>query len=407
MNILIINQPPFNRGDESAHKGLMRAILDKMSNCQIKVLSECRMRESVRQFNVHDKRVKYIFNPTHILGFNLCKKIGLKYNLKLFWFLHPTFAKYKSIYKWADLVLCAPGGICMGGFQDWEHLFLLNLAKFYGKPLVYYGRSFGPFPIVTKDNRLFKRESLKMLRYFSFLSIRERKSEELAESLNIPFISTTDSAFLDNPKVEIPYELKYVLGNKKYMVFVPNYLLWHYAYRGKINHDTVLHFYCEIIDKVWLKNPSLNIVMLPQTFCMDDYSDNDLALFRDIANIKNDTRIIVAADCYSSDIQQTIISDAEFVIGGRYHSVVFAINQAVPVIALSYEHKMAGLMQTVGLNDYYIDFREVLVSKDNRERCLNQIGVILEKLKPTFEAQKKAKSKALSCFKMFVDKFYL
>lgn len=62
---------------------------------------------------------------------------------------------FASLQK-ADLIICAPGGICMGGFQDWNHLFYLQLAKYARKPLAYYGRSFGPFPITTKSNRDFK-----------------------------------------------------------------------------------------------------------------------------------------------------------------------------------------------------------------------------------------------------------
>lgn len=59
--------------------------------------------------------------------------------------------QYNELYKESDVVLCAPGGICMGGFQNWWHLFMLQLAKYIGKPLVYYGRSFGPFPVVTRS----------------------------------------------------------------------------------------------------------------------------------------------------------------------------------------------------------------------------------------------------------------
>ena len=38
MNILLIDQPLWNRGDESAHKGLVRSILKAIPNARIKVM---------------------------------------------------------------------------------------------------------------------------------------------------------------------------------------------------------------------------------------------------------------------------------------------------------------------------------------------------------------------------------
>lgn len=402
MKILIVNQPPFNRGDESAHKGLVRTLLGRLPNVEIRVIYEMRMQESIRQFNVHDNRVKYIVAPK-FLGLEFVKRIGMTKSMEFLWHCHPLFYKYRKIYKWADIVLCAPGGICMGGFQDWQHLFMLKLSKFYNRPLAYYGRSFGPFPTETQQNRTFKKLSIEMLHYFCFISIRENKSELLAKSLGVNYIKTTDSAFLDDPIVNLPYEIKYTIGQTPYMVFVPNYLLWHYAYKDKFTHGTVIDFYCRVIDEVWNNNPNLYIVMLPQTFCMDDYPTNDLAFFRDIAEKKNDKRVIVISDSYSSDIQQKIISNAEYVIGGRYHSVVFAINQGVPVIALSYEHKIVGLMETLNLQEFCVDFTNTLKSPQLQNICINNISEMIKKLRPTTNNRNYAKSVASQCMDKFIE----
>lgn len=403
MKILIINQPAFNRGDESAHKGLVRTLLKRLPNADIKVLSSSYVQESVRQYAVRDNRVEYIidpcdfYNPSDYLwhGVDVAKYGLMKYR--------PSIHKYKSIYGWADLVLCAPGGICMGGFQDWNHLMHLKMAQVFHKPLAYYGRSFGPFPTATESNCLFKKVSLEMLHYFSFLSIRDHKTEQLADKLGIPYISTVDSAFLDAPKVEIPYELQSMIGGKPYMVFVPNYLLWHYAYKGRISHETVINFYSKVMDEIWQDNPDMNILMLPQLFCGQNYALKDIQLFRDLAKAKKDNRIIITADCYSSDIQQTLISKAKYVIGARYHSIVFALNQGVPCIALSYEHKMAGLLETLGKSEWCIDFYKTLDSVENQEKCLQEIRKLIPTLRPDVEAQKKAKQIANTCMDKFVD----
>ena len=45
--------------------------------------------------------------------------------------------KIKKIYQKADYIVCAPGGIDMGGFQNWVHIGLLNLAKRMNKKIIY------------------------------------------------------------------------------------------------------------------------------------------------------------------------------------------------------------------------------------------------------------------------------
>lgn len=405
LKILIINQPPFNRGDESAHKGLLRALLKKIPNLHIKVLISYKFIESARQYSIDDKRVEYVIEPIgNYLKYDKFRWHGMIRNRTWLWNFHPVFWQYRRIYQWADIVICAPGGICMGGFQDWNHIFKLKLAKFYKKTLVYYGRSFGPFPTDNKKNKRFKEISIEMLHYFDFLSIRDHKTEMLANELGVKYIATVDSAFLDSPSVEIPYELQCIIREKPYMVFVPNYLLWHYEYKNRISHETVIRFYCRVIDEIWINNPELNIIMLPQTFCESRYEFDDIRLFRDIAKKKNDKRIFVIANCYSSDIQQTIIKNAQYLIGGRYHSIVFAINQGVPCIALSYEHKISGLLETLNKSEWCIDFRHALDSIEEQNKCLISIRNLIPLMKADKNIQDIAKKIAENCMNVFINK---
>lgn len=399
MKILVINQPLNNRGDESAHKALIRTICKKIPNAQIQVLFVGANPNSVNQFNVNLDNVKYI-NLKWKKAFNKIAINGLKYNLPIIWYLHPTTRQIISIYNQSDYILCAPGGICMGGFQNWSHLFFLKIAYFCHKPLIYYGRSFGPFPTATRNNRIFKKISLQMLHYFNFLSIRDKKTETLAKELNINYIPTVDSAFLDSPKVTIPEEIQAAISTNQYVVLVPNLLIWHYAYKH-ISKNTILSFYSNIIDIVFAQYPEANIVMLPQTFNYNSYLGDDINFFNEIAQFKKDKRIIVVPDKYSSDIQQTIISSAICLIGGRYHSIVFAINNNVPFISLSYEHKMTGLLQSVNKLEYSIDISNIFTSNDKTQKALHLIKDKLPTLTKDSKPQELAKEIANHCFLRF------
>lgn len=396
MNLLIINQPLNNRGDESAHKALLRALKNEYPNCNISVLFIGGNQDSINQFNVKLPNIRYI-NLHKVKAFNRFAIWGLKYNSRLLWEIHPTIKNIIKIYKDANYIICAPGGICMGGFQNWMHLFMLKLAKYLNKPLIYYGRSFGPFPTSTQDNRIFKRYSLEMLNYFSFLSIRDKKTEDLAQTLNLKYIPTVDTAFLDSPKVNIPNEIISQIGNNDYMIFVPNSLIWHYHYKNKVTLKTVIDFYKQIIKEINLQYPALNIVMLPQTFNNGTYLGDDINLFRDIKNEFIDSRIIIIDDKYSSDIQQSIISNAKFLIGARYHSIVFAINNNIPFIALSYEHKIAGLLISLNKTEQLIDITDL--SNNDNKQLLGIIKQGLSNLKKDKQAQMKAKDIAYMCFR--------
>ena len=53
MRILIVNQPLNNRGDESAHKALIRSIIRALHNAHVQVLFVGSNEDSIRQFTVH------------------------------------------------------------------------------------------------------------------------------------------------------------------------------------------------------------------------------------------------------------------------------------------------------------------------------------------------------------------
>ena len=402
MKILIVNQPLNNRGDESALKGLVRKLINEIPDVQIKVLWVGSNQNSINQFAVKSPKVEYL----NIKSQKACARsliYGVKYGFKFLWHIHPTIKKMMKLYQEADYIMCAPGGICMGGFQNWGHITQLFIAKYLKKPIIYYGRSLGPFPTETKDNRKFKAISTELLNYFSFLSIRDKKTELLAQQMGVNYVVTVDSAFLDAPKVTIPSEITKSIDGSSYMVFVPNLLIWHYAYKGRISKETILSFYSKIIDVIKNKYPELKIVMLPQTFNYGSYTGDDIHLFNEIKQLKHDERIVVIPDCYSSDIQQTLISNAKFLIGARYHSVVFALNQAIPFIALSYEHKISGLLETLHKGDCMIDIAHALDDEENIKNAVEQISSKLDNIKGDIQAKRNAKSIADACFVQLKD----
>lgn len=374
MNILIINQPLNNRGDESAHKALVRILLNRIPQAKISVLWVGANQNSIDQFSIKDKRVSYLNIPSDRY-FNKFITPVMKRDWYFLWHFSATISKLKKIYRQYDFVICAPGGICMGGFQNWNHLFYLKIAQSLNLPIAYVGRSFGPFPEQNFNNKKFKQISLSLLNYFSYISFRDMKSVALANKLQLRFCNTVDTAFLDNPKIDIDQYTKNIIGDD-YIVYVPNLLIWHFAY-SKYKKEQILDFFVAVAKIMLDRFPKKKIVMLPQTFNFGNYENDDIHFFHDIANCCNTDRIVVIPDRFSSDYQQTIIRSSCGVVGARYHSVVFAINNNVPFVAFNYEHKIEGLLQTLNLQDYMINISGVF---DNSEYTKEALALFSEKI---------------------------
>ena len=375
MKILIVNQPLNNRGDESAHKALIRKLIAEIPNASIEVLWVGEDDSTIAEMMVKDQSVTYTNLPKPCL-WNLLTGTTLHYKLYVLWAILPFLKPLFSIYKKADLVLCAPGGMCMGGFQNWCHLFFLQVAKYLGKKVAYYGRSIGPFPTDTPAKKRFKEISLDLLNYFSFISIRDMESEKLLSKLGIKCIPTVDTAFLDDTIEYLPKEVENII-NPFYCVFVPNSLLWHPFFKGKLSEKQTFDFYSAILSAIQSRYNGITIVMLPQTYNYGSGAD-DINFFKKFAQFTKDKSIIVMSDKYSSDVQQAIIKGAEFVCGARYHSVVFSINQHRPFIALSYEHKIKGLLENLNCLNRMIDISDYSLLLEDKEIIKKKVLDILK-----------------------------
>lgn len=395
MNLLVVNQPLGNRGDESAHKALIKSLNAKLPDAKIKILFINGNSDSINQFKVENANNEYINFP-NTLGAWKTLRFATAHKIFTLWKLHPTTNRILKIIRSSDIVICAPGGICMGGFQNWNHVSILHMAKYLHKKIAYYGRSFGPFPTITCDNKLFKKRSYELLHYFSFLSIRDAETEKLANEINLSYISTIDTAFLDLPNTGIDNQIAKQIGDN-YTVFVPNSLLWHFKFRN-IDEDAIFSFYMKVVELIKKHSPTDRIVLLPQTF---NSKIGELELFNRIS--QNTSNVVVMSDQLSSDTQQTIISKAHTVIGARYHSVVFAINQNVPFIALSYEHKIAGLLQRLNKSNCMVNIEDIFDSPEKINGCINSIDSIYSSISNDSEAQNNAKTIANNCLNKLVE----
>lgn len=394
MNILILNQPVYNRGDEAAHRSLVRTLNEQLSEASITIVLENIDKSTIEQIKVDNPKNHYVSIKTNV-GYRKSRIFSVVTNLISFGLIIQSNRILSRYIKDADVIFCAPGGICLGGFYNWSHLYIMMLCKYYGKSIIYYSRSIGPFVPTTVLKRIFCKRAIKFLQSVSFISLRDAKSMKLAEKLSINFTKSIDTAFLDVPPSFIPDEIKSIL-EEEYIVFVPNKLTWHPSFKN-IQQSEIDDCYLKMIDIIATKT-KYKIVMLPQLYNIEEKSD-----YKYFLQLKNkstqSSRIEVISDIYSSDIQQCIIKNSKTIIGARYHSVIFGINNLTPVIALSYEHKIAGTLEILDMQNRMLDFSN---EQSLKEFNYNLFGDLLVNDVPSKDELKryadKAHSIAMRCF---------
>ena len=399
MRILLIDQPLYNRGDESALKGLIRNLIKVIPDIEITVLEINAPQAAINEFDLHLSQVNFVnLIPVNSKWYNRFVNYAQMYHVDWLYHFLPTIRKVCELYKQVDFVIMAPGGINLGGFQDWRHLFLLSLAYRMDKPLIYYGRSIGPFPAGNWKQKRFRHLAYKILNYCSFVCLRDEKSISVAKELEVKCIQTVDSAFLDSTEVSIPNQVREMIGNSKYIVYVPNELIWHYMFRD-VNASEINRFFIRLFELIQNHYPDYKIVMLPQT---NNQKRNDYSYFKELRDISPyQKNIVIIPDTYSSDVQQAIIKNAILMVGARYHSIVFAINQGIPFISLSYEHKMSGLLEVLKKTNRMIDITKIFKNDLEMESALSHFESQVIDLVKSENAQQEAKEIASKCFGMF------
>ena len=120
---------------------------------------------------------------------------------------------------------------------------------------------------------------------------------------------------------------------------------------------------------------------------------------------------------------QAVIAGSKCVVGARYHSIVFAINNDVPFVTLNYENRILGMLEALGKQDRVVDITLALEPPRGRkplaearvgetdasaltfeaEVAIARILDRMQRLVPDPEAHRKAKEVTARCFDRFAE----
>lgn len=392
MKILFINQVSRNHGDEAACLALTRTLYDSgYKNITISYNNNHLWNE--RCFIKH-KDVRQIWSIPVSKWERRSVKLYLIFPsiiTKLIFFLFSNLRIQYNCIKNADFVVSMPGGPNLGKYEDIIYLWRIYVANKLGKRYAIYSPSIGPF---NANKPYYVRRAKKVLSEANFVSLRDMQSYSYAQELGIKFHKAIDTAFLESPDYALPKEIEVMLP-EKYVVIVPHELYkWHRDFKQYSKGDFDALF--RVLIKKFTQDGA-KVVLLPQTY---ESILNDEAYFNELKSGNPD--VVVVPTEYSSDIQQMIIARADYVVGARYHTIVFAINNKTPFFCLSYEHKMVDMLRILAMEENAVNILDAL---NEPERISNLIylnyqnRIVMDR--ELERAHSLAKELASSCFSAF------
>ncbi len=366
VRVTITNSHSNNRGDEAAQRSLVRMLRRVAPDAELTVLTAwpagLDLGEGVRvrrTFAAIDRAFPFFHLP-FILAWMLLRRGGV--SMRWLARLYPAVGAMEELAR-ADVVISAPGGPYIGDLyrrhEIGEHLLHLFIARWFGKPVMIYGPSMGPF-------RIRRRNALRrwILRRVQIITLRDPISAAYLDELRIagPVVEVAaDSAFQCPVEVD-PARVDRILAEmnlldpddpRPLVGFTPAGARWNFKQdrAAATRQDQYIRIMAEALDRM-VESYDCRVIIFPQLYGRN----SDLPLIESIAACcrrREHLRILPAS--LDSDVQQAVMQRLEIMVGNRYHSVVFALKARVPTVCIAYEHKSVGVMNEAGLGDYVLD----------------------------------------------------
>lgn len=268
-----------------------------------------------------------------------------------------------EIMEQADAIFMKGGGLLQtyGGlastYSMYFWVFPILLAHKLEKPVYVMPNSFGPFegPFVKNIARI-------ALKKCKVLSSRETLSQKMVmEQLGIKIETFPDLAFelptaiLNKETVFEKYNLPW---NRKLVAMTMRPYRFPHSNNPELAYITFKKEISIFIE--WLYNQGYMPVVVEHTLAINTH-ENDGDCIRDvISGISKEKYRYISDSNYNCQDLKCVYSYCQYIVGTRFHSLIFAFGSNIPGIAISYTgNKSIGIMHDMGLDNYVIEIGEV------------------------------------------------
>jgi colanic acid/amylovoran biosynthesis protein len=309
-----------------------------------------------------------------------------------------------------------------------EHSKEILLAILLKKPIVMYAESVGPF-----NNSLSKFVAKRALNKVNLITLREEVSREYLVELGVkkpPIYVTADPAFLlksapeariseilDREGIELGnrsvigitlssatnlkqeakksrivalISLIYMLGRYFLPETIVRGILGVFKHIGYIERFQTRYITqvtdSNIIDHI-VESLDVDVVIVPHIRQEGIFEDSNIA--REIRQLtKNQGRIKVIQNIYTSEELKGIIGTCDMFISSRMHAAIAAMSQCIPTILIPVSQRHYGIMRMMGQKKYVCSrftFEEVIPKVEaawsNRDKIRCEMKSRIEKIK--------------------------
>ncbi len=264
----------------------------------------------------------------------------------------------------ADLIVPVAGGYIAanGSTMSTVNLIFILLplwvAHSLRKPVIHYAQSIGP--LGNRFQRWMVRRTLKRAR---LVITRESVSTEFARGLGVQpakLRQSVDVGFLFQP-ADFPLEQAFDDGaapdHMRAIVGVTTKV--HYTGEAQARYERELAKFCD-----WAVNEKhMQVVFVPQ-ITSPELRVDDRTINRRIYDLMRHPKGAFLIDRNLSNYEtKAVIEQLDYMVGTRFHGVIFALTGYVPSIAIEYEHKTRGIMSDLGLLDWVVQMKSVTAAQ--------------------------------------------
>lgn len=271
-----------------------------------------------------------------------------------------------NLYKEAEVCFVKGGGFIhdysgglIGLYTMYYQLFHIILAHKLNKPVYIMPNSFGPF-----KSKICAKFVNKVLDKCKLVTARESisagpKTNGLGRSIelypDLAFFLKKNEEF-DSRKyfenIGLSFERKYVAITVR-----------PYRFSGHENPKEKYKKYKETFKDfiLWLNTRGYFPILFVHTRAENDH-ENDEKCINEICQMINDNKkyVIIKDDRLSCRELKALYGNCKYIVGTRFHSVIFSVTQNVPAISITYGgNKGEGIMKDIDSNVYSIKIDEL------------------------------------------------
>lgn len=305
------------------------------------------------------KLYSLIKNGLSTILWGLCYKYGKK---RPDWLLQNSEKETMNRMADADLVVGVGGGYIreIPGFLRIMDLCLtlrmLCLSQLMGKMTVLHSQSIGPF-----GNKYQEKLAGYVLRRMQFIVTRESISLKLLEKMGVKkelTMDSVDAAFLARKRIlapsPLPEEFTSIERNHSSPLIGVTVRDW-LSGKAQKRYEKEMAI---ALDRIAEKYDA-RIVFIPQTTVERNEDDDRVVQKRIFEEMRQKNRAVCLDGSYDYQTLLSIYANLDFLIGTRFHSVIFSLTAEVPTLVIAYEHKADGIMKDLGLDEWVIKMENV------------------------------------------------